>query len=244
MGACNDDEDPKQVMIDNKQTTECNLMTIYQKNEAVNPEYNTLPPPYQKNKAANSEYNILKHLFQKSKAVCLLIAALILVIIGLISALFIVSTSRSLSCDLNNKDEEHNTFISVPDNEIRNQKSVPCEDDWIWYRGKCYYFSEEPDTWRNSEKFCNSHGASLATIENKEELDFLFRFKGLDNHWIGMRRTNDNTAWTWTNGTLYNESLFKIRRSSPENIEYVYLNSKDVGSDGGNFDFKWICKKN
>ncbi|KAM4031122.1 C-type lectin domain family 2 member A-like isoform 2-T2 [Anomaloglossus baeobatrachus] len=175
-------------------------------------------------KAANAEYNKPVKLMtpaQKNKAERLLIAALILVIIGLISALIIVCTSN---------------------NEIRNQKSAPCDVDWIWYRGKCYYFSTEPDTWNNSEKFCNSHNSSLAIIENEEELDFLFRYRGTDNHWIGIRRTDDNTAWTWTNGTLYNESLFKIRRSSPENVEYAYLNSKNVGSDGGNFDFKWICK--
>ncbi|XP_073537429.1 C-type lectin domain family 2 member A-like [Phyllobates terribilis] len=127
--------------------------------------------------------------------------------------------------------------------QIKNGKSAPCEDDWIWYRGKCYYFSNESDTWNNSEEFCNSHKSSLAIIENKEEKDFLFRYKGTDNHWIGIRRTDDNTAWTWTDGSLYDESLFKIRRSSHENIEYVYLNSRDVGSGDGNFDFKWICNK-
>ncbi|KAM4035125.1 killer cell lectin-like receptor subfamily B member 1C isoform 3-T3 [Anomaloglossus baeobatrachus] len=88
----------------------------------------------------------------------LLIVGLILVIIGLTSALIIVRT-RPSSCDLNNEEYEHNI-----------DKSAPCEDDWMWHRGKCYYFSTESDTWNNSEKFCNSHGATLAIIDNKEEL--------------------------------------------------------------------------
>ncbi|XP_073537415.1 C-type lectin domain family 2 member A-like [Phyllobates terribilis] len=129
--------------------------------------------------------------------------------------------------------------------ETRNQKSAPCEDYWIWYRGKCYSFSTERNTWRNSEKFCNSHNASLAIIENKEEKDFLFRFNGTDNHWIGMRRTDDNTAWIWTNGESYNESLFKITRWSENSgeIEYVFLHQDGVKSQKGSFLYKWICNK-
>ncbi|KAG9465947.1 hypothetical protein GDO78_017480 [Eleutherodactylus coqui] len=73
--------------------------------------------------------------------------------------------------------------------------------------------------------------------------DVLLQFKGLYNHWIGLRRTDDNKAWTWTNGTLYSESLFKIIRSSQKNIEYVYLNHEAVKSQEGTIPFKWICKK-
>ncbi|XP_073541013.1 C-type lectin domain family 2 member D-like isoform X2 [Phyllobates terribilis] len=169
------------------------------------------------------EDGVLEHenMMRKEQYERLLIVVLILVIIGLTAALIVVRTQIA---------------------ETKNEKSAPCEDDWIWYRGKCYYFSTERNTWNNSEKFCNSHNSSLAIIDNKD-LDFVFRCKGLDNHWIGIRRTDDNKAWTWTNGSLYDESLFKIRRSSQENIEYVYLNSRDMRSDRGIFDFKWICSK-
>ncbi|XP_073409008.1 C-type lectin domain family 2 member E-like [Dendrobates tinctorius] len=184
-----------------------------------------------------------KHKAGKHKAERLRIVGLISVIIVLIAALIIVWT-RSTSCDCNNDVGGHRTITPAADRtDIKIEKSAPCEDYWIWFRGKCYYFSTERDTWRNSEKFCISHNSSLAIIESKEELDFLFRCKSTDNHWIGMRRTDDNTAWIWTDGSLYNESLSRIRRSSHENIEYVYLNSRDVGSDGGNFHYNWICNK-
>ncbi|XP_073537729.1 C-type lectin domain family 2 member B-like [Phyllobates terribilis] len=191
------------------------------------------------------EDRVLEHetMMKKEESERCVIAVLILVIIGLTAALIVVKTSSSTSCDLNNKVGVPNTTMNAPEiTEIKNQKSAPCDDDWIWYRGKCYYFSTERNTWNNSEKFCNSHKSSLAIIENKEEKDFLFRYKGTDNHWIGIRRTDDNMAWTWTNGSLYDESLFKIKRTSQKNIECVYLNSENVESDR-DFHYKWICNK-
>ncbi|KAM3913339.1 C-type lectin domain family 2 member A-like [Leptodactylus fuscus] len=125
----------------------------------------------------------------------------------------------------------------------KNQNCAPCDDDWIWYRGKCYYFSTKRDTWNNSLEYCREQNATLALIDNREEYEFLFRFKGSDNHWIGLRRTADNTGWTWINGTIYKEDLFTIKRSSSKSIEYVFLNHEVVNSQEGFFDYKWICSK-
>ncbi|XP_073541011.1 C-type lectin domain family 2 member D-like [Phyllobates terribilis] len=200
-------------------------MGVYAKDVCVQmlPEYNHRIENSKCNQDIIQKQKKFETSSQKNKAVYILIAGLIVVIIGLSVALIVVKTSKIT--------------------EIRNQKSAPCEDYWIWYQGKCYYFSTERDTWRNSEKFCNSLNASLAIIENKEELDFLFRNKGLDNHWIGMRRKDDNTGWTWTNGTLYNENLFGITRFAEHTgeIEYVFLNHKDVKSQEGIYEYKWIC---
>ncbi|XP_069610187.1 C-type lectin domain family 2 member A-like isoform X2 [Ranitomeya imitator] len=175
---------------------------------------------------------------------CLILMSCSILVINILILTLIVVWTRPISCHLDNEVGEHRSITPAPEiTETKIDKSAPCDDDWIWYRGKCYYFSTARDTWGNSEKFCHSHNSSLAIIESKEELDFLFRHKDLDHHWIGMRRTDDNTAWTWTDGTSYNESLFKIKRTSQENIEHVFLNSGNVGSEGGNFHFKWICNK-
>ncbi|KAM3913259.1 C-type lectin domain family 2 member A-like [Leptodactylus fuscus] len=156
------------------------------------------------------------------------IVVLLLVIVGLIAALIITNT----------KDLTDDVTIS------KNQNSAPCDDDWIWYRGKCYYFSTERATWENSLEYCREQNASLALIYNQEEYEFLFQFKGSDNHWIGLRRTDNNGDWTWSNGTIYKGSLFTIKRSSsPESTEYVFLNHDGVRSQEGYFDYKWICSK-
>ncbi|XP_069836040.1 killer cell lectin-like receptor subfamily F member 1 isoform X2 [Dendropsophus ebraccatus] len=126
--------------------------------------------------------------------------------------------------------------------ETKSHKSAPCDGDWIQYRGKCYYISTEYDTWSNSERFCSSHDASLSIIDNKKELHFLFRIKGKENCWIGLRRTDDNKAWIWTNGTLYDGSLFQVKRALNESVDYVFLNSDDVRSEEI-AKYKGICQK-
>ncbi|OCT71326.1 hypothetical protein XELAEV_18034305mg [Xenopus laevis] len=116
--------------------------------------------------------------------------------------------------------------------------SAPCEEDWIWYRGKCYYFSETYDEWNNSQNFCASHNASLSLIDSQEELDFLRRHKGLYDHWIGLYRDIDGPAWVWANGSLF-RNTFRIEEDYP----CVYLNNNRIGSTECRVDKKWICNK-
>ncbi|XP_044154356.1 C-type lectin domain family 2 member A-like isoform X2 [Bufo gargarizans] len=171
---------------------------------------------------------------------------LVVLILILLSVITVLAVQV---CPVRNTDERITDYERLTDderitiiNEARNQNPVPCEDDWIWYRGKCYYFTNKTDTWDNSQEFCMSHNASLALIDNQKELDFLVWGKCLDNYWIGLRRTEDNKAWIWTNGTLYNESLFKIEGSSQEN-ECVFLNHDAVRSKTGTVKYRWICNK-
>ncbi|XP_069610184.1 natural killer cells antigen CD94-like isoform X2 [Ranitomeya imitator] len=225
----------KEISANPEDTTIKTFATFFRKNKAGKNKAG-------KNKAGKNKAG--KNKAEHVRTLCLILMnCLILVMIGLMVT-FIVVWIRHTSCPWNNEVGEHRSITRAPEiAECESEKSAPCEDYWIWYLGKCYYFSTQRDTWRNSEKFCNSHNSSLAIIESKEELDFLYRHKDLDHHWIGMRRTDDNTAWTWTDGSSYNESLFKIKRTSKENIEHVYLNSGNVGSDGGNFNYNWICNK-
>ncbi|XP_031761268.1 C-type lectin domain family 2 member D-like isoform X2 [Xenopus tropicalis] len=116
--------------------------------------------------------------------------------------------------------------------------SAPCEEDWIWYRGKCYYFAETYDEWNNSQSFCVSHNASLSLIDTQEELDFLRRHKGLYDHWIGLYRDTNEPGWVWANGSMF-RNTFPIVGDSP----CVYLNNGHVGSAACHGDKKWICNK-
>ncbi|XP_056385074.1 early activation antigen CD69-like isoform X2 [Hyla sarda] len=182
--------------------------------------------------------------FRYYKAAHVLNIIFMMVIIALVVGIITMGATRPTSSN-ENKDSEKMAGLYTTNDEAENKhnKSAPCEDDWIWYRGKCYNFSTKRDTWMNSQTFCKLQEASLVNINNQEELEFLFRYKGKENHWIGLRRTDDNTAWIWTNGTLYNENLFKIGRSLQENIEYVYLNHKGVRSQEETTDSYWICEK-
>ncbi|XP_069610190.1 C-type lectin domain family 2 member B-like [Ranitomeya imitator] len=114
----------------------------------------------------------------------------------------------------------------------------PCEDDWIWYKRKCYYFSTNISEWEKSQSFCAARNASLAIIDWTHELDFILRFKGSSDHWIGLRRENETQPWVWTNGSNFNDLFSIVGYSS-----CVLVNSGRISSASCYSDKHWICNK-
>ncbi|XP_077311754.1 C-type lectin domain family 2 member B-like isoform X2 [Lithobates pipiens] len=120
-----------------------------------------------------------------------------------------------------------------------------CKDGWVYYRGKCYYFSEKRDTWNNSQSYCISNHSSLANIDSKEELDFLNRYKCKQNYWIGLSRVKDVSNWVWTNDTPYTETIFTIESlgTASGDLEHAFMNHDSVKSEIGRYDKQWICNQ-
>ncbi|XP_037703531.1 C-type lectin domain family 2 member E-like isoform X3 [Choloepus didactylus] len=85
-------------------------------------------------------------------------------------------------------------------------KHAVCPQGWIGYGEKCFYFSDDTRNWTFSQTFCESLGADLAHFETLEELNFLKRYKGPSDHWIGLSRESSYHIWKWTDGTEYNSS--------------------------------------
>ncbi|XP_025039577.2 C-type lectin domain family 2 member B-like [Pelodiscus sinensis] len=115
---------------------------------------------------------------------------------------------------------------------------LTCPDDWVGYRGKCYYFSEAEETWDSSRSHCSALGASLAGIDTLKDLVFLMRHKGRDYHWIGLRREDEAQPWKWANGTEFN-NLFHVT----EGENCAYLNDVAVYSSKCSSMKKWVCSK-
>ncbi|KAG8435798.1 hypothetical protein GDO86_013659 [Hymenochirus boettgeri] len=119
-----------------------------------------------------------------------------------------------------------------------SQCGAPCGEDWIWYRGKCYYFSETYSDWDTSQSYCAFHNASLALIDSQEEMDFLRRFKGMKDHWIGLHRDVNGESWVLADGSSFNNT-FQITGESPcVSLNNVRINSVDCYGDR-----RWICNK-
>ncbi|XP_040291766.1 early activation antigen CD69-like [Bufo bufo] len=116
--------------------------------------------------------------------------------------------------------------------------SDPCDDGWIWYKKKCYYFSTSITEWEKSQEFCVSRNATLAIIDLRHELDFIIRFKGSSDHWIGLKREYDGSPWLWTNGSVFN-NMFPIVGVS----DCVLVNSGRISSASCHSDKHWICNK-
>ncbi|XP_069506639.1 killer cell lectin-like receptor subfamily B member 1B allele C isoform X2 [Ambystoma mexicanum] len=79
-----------------------------------------------------------------------------------------------------------------------------CPADWLIYRGKCYYFQEHPNTWSQSNDYCNTMDSHLAVIQDKDELEFIANHSQ-ESRWIGLFNTTPGGRWTWVDGSTYNE---------------------------------------
>ncbi|CAM5157053.1 unnamed protein product [Eretmochelys imbricata] len=81
-------------------------------------------------------------------------------------------------------------------------------------------------------------GASLAGIDSEQEMAFLLRHKGVQDHWIGLWR-EQGQPWKWTNSTKFNH-LFHLRGGG----DCAYLNDeKGVSSSRCYMGRQWICSK-
>ncbi|XP_035197051.1 C-type lectin domain family 2 member D-like [Oxyura jamaicensis] len=114
-----------------------------------------------------------------------------------------------------------------------------CPHLWIGFNRKCFYFSEVEKNWTSSRDDCRARGASLAVIQSKEELDFVLRYKGFPDHWIGLSRQTPSQGWEWDDGTKFDSSLFPIGGGE----DFAFLNDRKVTSARSSGERHWICTK-
>ncbi|XP_037370267.1 C-type lectin domain family 2 member D-like [Talpa occidentalis] len=122
--------------------------------------------------------------------------------------------------------------------EMEHCGCAPCPEGWIGFGSKCFYFSDDIENWTFSQQFCMSQKANLVQIETLKEMNFLKRYKGPIDHWIGLSRESPNHSWKWAGNAGYNIT-FVIRGDG----ECAYLNDNGVSSGRIYTDRKWICSK-
>uniref|UniRef100_A0A673ZBF0 Macrophage mannose receptor 1-like n=1 Tax=Salmo trutta TaxID=8032 RepID=A0A673ZBF0_SALTR len=78
-----------------------------------------------------------------------------------------------------------------------------CPPEWILYQSKCYKLTgyRVPRTWLEARSFCQSMGANLASVTNRQEQAFLTTqmTSGATDLWIGLSNLNRD-AFVWTDG--------------------------------------------
>uniref|UniRef100_A0A8C3HXK5 C-type lectin domain-containing protein n=1 Tax=Chrysemys picta bellii TaxID=8478 RepID=A0A8C3HXK5_CHRPI len=148
------------------------------------------------------------------------------VILAIVSSAFIIATVLAVQ------------RYKLPSADLSPPAVICCPDDWVGYRGKCYYFSETEGNWNYSLTNCSALSASLAGIDSEQDMAFLLRYKGKPDHWIGLWR-DLGQPWKWANGTEFNNT-FVIRGGG----DCAYLNDeKGVSSSRCTNERHWICTK-
>ncbi|XP_055467885.1 early activation antigen CD69-like [Psammomys obesus] len=112
-----------------------------------------------------------------------------------------------------------------------------CEDDWVSYQRKCYFFSSTTRSWPSAQNSCSKDGATLAVIDSKKDMVFLKRYAGGLEHWIGLKN-EANQTWKWANGKEFN-SWFNLTGSEG----CASLNNTDVAAVDCAANLHWVCSK-
>ncbi|KAM9266892.1 LOW QUALITY PROTEIN: C-type lectin domain family 2 member B-like [Cariama cristata] len=120
----------------------------------------------------------------------------------------------------------------------RPQPCFRCPFDWIGYRGQCYYFSEAEGSWTSSQDNCSALGASLAMLNSVEDLNFVMRYKGIAEHWIGLSREDEAQPWKWVN----HSQLSHLFRVSGDGL-CAHLNDDGLSSSHCSTERSWVCNK-
>ncbi|XP_049338162.1 asialoglycoprotein receptor 2 isoform X2 [Astyanax mexicanus] len=106
------------------------------------------------------------------------------------------------------------------DPKSQNVDEVCCAVGWKYFSGKCYFFSDDTNTWTASRDECLAAGGDLVIISSIEELDFLKRSKpgpGPDHYWVGLSDAVKEGDWRWLDGTKLNNTPRYWKGIEPDN---------------------------
>nr|XP_047917806.1 macrophage mannose receptor 1-like isoform X1 [Anser cygnoides] len=121
---------------------------------------------------------------------------------------------------------------------------------WIPYHGHCYYIEASTATsWALASLECTRFGATLVSVENVDESDFLIHMiqplaNKVGGFWIGLYRNVDD-QWLWLDNAAVDFVNWEEKESSVEHncVEMTaplgYWDNTDCSSEKG-----FICKKN
>ncbi|XP_040593333.1 C-type lectin domain family 2 member E isoform X3 [Mesocricetus auratus] len=125
-----------------------------------------------------------------------------------------------------------------PENDNCGPCNASCPRGWIGFGSKCFYFSEDMRNWTSSQTSCKAQGAQLAQFDSLELLDYLKRYSGDFDYWIGLHRESPEHPWSWPDGTEYTRLIF-IRGDG----KYCYLSDRGMSSSRDYMPRKYICSK-
>ncbi|GAB0184743.1 macrophage mannose receptor 1 [Grus japonensis] len=122
---------------------------------------------------------------------------------------------------------------------------------WIPFRGHCYYFeSSSTRNWAQASLECLRLGASLVSVEDSAEANFLaYTIEPLEGKtstfWTGMYRNVDG-EWLWLDNTAVNFVNWNVGEPSPQQNEHcveMYANSGYWNNIYCSSYKGYVCKK-
>ncbi|CAL1160147.1 unnamed protein product [Cladocopium goreaui] len=94
-----------------------------------------------------------------------------------------------------------------------------CQVGWQAFGGSCYKLIFHPSDFDIAEERCLEHNSFLVAIASLEENQFVQNLCGQHFCWIGLRRHQSSTRWSWIEGTELEFSNWQV--GEPNNFNNV-----------------------
>ncbi|XP_060786978.1 asialoglycoprotein receptor 1-like [Neoarius graeffei] len=105
----------------------------------------------------------------------------------------------------------------------------PCEDNWVFYKTKCYYVSTQKKSWHIAEKACIQQRAHLLVVNDLEEMEYISQVvEDHLNFWIGLVEREGEGNWSWVDGTDYKTTEKLWDEGQPDDW-HIRVNGEDCG---------------
>ncbi|KAI8502677.1 hypothetical protein Bbelb_193790 [Branchiostoma belcheri] len=82
-----------------------------------------------------------------------------------------------------------------------------CPADWSKYNNHCYKLMTDKVGWYEAKKRCAKHGASLASVKDADENNFITGLilnapvGDIPSVWLGLNKNKQSGRWKWTDGS-------------------------------------------
>uniref|UniRef100_A0A452S6K6 C-type lectin domain-containing protein n=1 Tax=Ursus americanus TaxID=9643 RepID=A0A452S6K6_URSAM len=122
----------------------------------------------------------------------------------------------------------------------------PCPWKWELFQGRCYFFSQTQDIWKDAISACQNLRAQLVVINSTEEQKFLKSWNVRNNQrtWIGLSDHHNEGSWKWVDSSPLQLSFWK--EGEPNNHgdeDCVELYSDGWNDNRCNTENFWTCEK-
>ncbi|CAG2217847.1 unnamed protein product [Mytilus edulis] len=76
--------------------------------------------------------------------------------------------------------------------------SLACPNGWLKNGNKCYYFSDELNTWTDAKIACEAEEGMLVEVDSKCENEFVKMSASESNYWLGGTDEQEEGVWIWS----------------------------------------------
>uniref|UniRef100_A0A6J0VBX6 Killer cell lectin-like receptor subfamily B member 1B allele C isoform X1 n=1 Tax=Pogona vitticeps TaxID=103695 RepID=A0A6J0VBX6_9SAUR len=116
-----------------------------------------------------------------------------------------------------------------------------CPVNWLLYRDKCYWRSEDMKRWKESQADCATKNSHLVVIQDEEEMKFIKQNMQDKSvlYWIGLYSSLSEEKWASVTGSQLDPNILP----SDTKRNHCGVIKDNIRSDSCSAEHVWICER-